>query len=264
MIISEIGIRGFKSFGNNEQVLRLNTENGELCLLMGKNGNGKSSLVNSFEYTVYGKCRGRSKKWATLSTLPNRINNELMNRIKFKSNGVEVEIKRGINPNILTLVEDGVENDRAGKVNLDKKIEEYVGVDIDTFKSFISLSINDFKNFISLTNEEKQMLLDKLFNLEIINILNGILKDMNRINKSEIIKYDSEISTLENSICQLKEATCILSKRLEFVLSPLVEPCVEEKKPSSGVSLVDILDNMSNNVDSEVDKINSIIRKLEI
>jgi ABC-type iron transport system FetAB ATPase subunit len=41
MIIKEIGIRGYKSFGNNEQVLKLNTEGGELILLTGNNGNGK-------------------------------------------------------------------------------------------------------------------------------------------------------------------------------------------------------------------------------
>lgn len=41
MLISEIGIRGFKSFGNNEQVVKLNTEKGELILLVGNNGNGK-------------------------------------------------------------------------------------------------------------------------------------------------------------------------------------------------------------------------------
>jgi hypothetical protein len=41
MLISEIGIRGFKSFGNNEQVLKLNTEKGELILLVGNNGAGK-------------------------------------------------------------------------------------------------------------------------------------------------------------------------------------------------------------------------------
>lgn len=46
MIISEIGIRGYKSFGNNEQVLRLNTDKGELILLVGSNGNGKS-LIDS-------------------------------------------------------------------------------------------------------------------------------------------------------------------------------------------------------------------------
>ena len=51
MIIEEIGIRGYKSFGNNEQVVKLNTEKGELVLLVGNNGNGKS-LINSTEIEV--------------------------------------------------------------------------------------------------------------------------------------------------------------------------------------------------------------------
>src|SRR5690606_24626979 len=120
------------------------------------NGNGKSSLLESFEYTLYGKVKsGKTKKWHKLSTLPNRINGELLNRIKFIANGVDVEVKRGISPNKLELWENGVLNERAGKANLDAHIEKYIGVDIETFKSFISMSINDFKNFISLTSEEK-------------------------------------------------------------------------------------------------------------
>jgi DNA repair exonuclease SbcCD ATPase subunit len=200
MIISELSIRGFKSYGNNEQVLKLNTNNGELILLVGQNGAGKSSLLDSFDYVLYGKCKGKKKKWSTLSTLPNRINGELLNKIKFISNGVEIEIERGISPNVLKLVENGLSNDRAGKVNLDEKIEKYIGMDIETFKCFISMSINDFKNFISLSNEEKQILLDKLFNLEVINILNGILKDINKSNKNLILKHETEINILLDSV----------------------------------------------------------------
>lgn len=206
MLISEIGIKGFKSYGNNESVLKLNTERGELILLVGNNGSGKSSLLDSFDFVLYGKVRGRKKRWSTLSTLPNRINGELLNRIKFKSNGVEVEVKRGISPNILELVENGVQNERAGKSNIDDKIEEYIGVDIETFKSFISMSIDSFKNFISLSNEEKQLLLDKLFNLEIINILNGILKDITKNNKIRMTSFDSEIRTLDESIQSIKRS----------------------------------------------------------
>jgi len=204
MIISELSIRGFKSYGNNEQILKLNTQNGELILLVGQNGAGKSSLLDSFDYVLFGKCKGKKKKWSTLSTLPNRINGELLNKIKFTSNGVEIEIERGISPNILKLVENGMPNDRAGKVNLDEKIEKYIGYDIETFKSFISMSINDFKNFISLSNEEKQILLDKLFNLEVINILNGILKDINKSNKNLILRFETEINTLQDSISSIQ------------------------------------------------------------
>lgn len=205
MLISELGIRGFKSYGNNEQILKLNTENGELILLVGGNGSGKSSLIESFDFSLYGKVRGgKNKKWAKLSTLPNRINGELLNRIKFTSLGTEVEIKRGVSPNILELWENGILNDKAGKGNLDDKIENYIGMDIETFKSFISMNIDIFKNFISLSNEEKQLLLDKLFNLEIINILNGILKDIVKDNKVRAASFDAEIRTLDESIESIK------------------------------------------------------------
>lgn len=207
MVISEIGIRGYKSFGNNEQVLKISTEEGQLILLVGNNGNGKSSLLESFEYSLYGKVKsGKTKKWHKLGTLPNRINGELMNRIKFQSNGIDVEVKRGISPNILELSENGVVNERAGKSNIDERIEKYVGMDIETFKSFISMSINDFKNFISLTNEEKKLLLDKLFNLEVINILNNILKEVNKDNKLRMATLDSEINTLDESISSIQRS----------------------------------------------------------
>jgi len=237
VIISEIGIRGYKSFGNNEQVLSLNTKNGELILLVGNNGNGKSSLLESFEYCLYGKVKsGKTKKWARLASLPNRINGELLNRIKFISSGTEVEIKRGISPNILELSENGMPNERAGKANLDEKIEKYIGMDIETFKSFISMSINDFKNFISLSNEEKQLLLDKLFNLEVINILNTILKDINKNNKIRMASLDSEIRTLDESIDSIQRS---------------IDKAIEREKEEARLAL----EREKEDIQSEIDKI---------
>lgn len=236
MLISELGIRGFKSYGNNEQVLKLNTEKGELILLVGNNGAGKSSLLDSFDYTLYGKVRGRKKKWATLSTLPNRINGELLNRIKFNSLGTDVEIKRGISPSVLELTENGVVNERAGKGNIDEKIEKYIGMDIETFKSFISMSINDFKNFISLSNEEKQLLLDKLFNLEVINILNGILKDIAKSNKTKAASFDAEIRTLDDSIASIQRS---------------IDKAIERQKEEARLAL----EREKEDIQSEIDRI---------
>jgi DNA repair exonuclease SbcCD ATPase subunit len=247
MLISEIGIRGYKSFGNNEQIVKLNTKSGELVLLVGKNGNGKSSLLESFEYTLYGKVKsGKTKKWHKLSTLPNRINGELLNRIKFESAGTDVEIRRGIGPSVLDLIENGVLNERAGKANIDEKIEKYIGMDIETFKSFISMSINDFKNFISLTNEEKQLLLDKLFNLEVINILNSILKDINKNNKIRLASLDSEIRTLDESIESIKRS---------------IEKAIEREKENIQSEIDELMSEMNSKKDDykslkeKVDKI---------
>lgn len=261
MIINEISIKGYKSFGNNEQTLKLNTENGELILLVGSNGNGKSSLLESFEYSLYGKVKSaKSKKWYKLSSLPNRINGELLNTIKFKSGGTDVEIKRGISPNKLELWENGIENERAGKANINDIIEKYVGMDIETFKSFISLSINDFKNFISLTNEEKQLLLDKLFNLEVINILNDILKDINKNNKSRMISLDSEIRTIEESVDSIQRSInkAIEKQKLEALLAAERE---KEDTQSQIDEIVEFVNSKKDDYKSLKDKIEKIKEK---
>ncbi len=208
-----------------------------------------SSLLSSFDYTLYGKVKGMKKKWTTLSTLPNRINGELLNRIRFQSNSTDVEVKRGINPNILELWENGILNERAGKVNLDEKIEDYIGMDIDTFKSFISLSINDFKNFISLTNEEKQILLDKLFNLEVINILNNILKELNKNNKIRMASLDSEILTLSESIDSIQKS---------------IDKSIEKEKENIQVEIDKIKEDMDSKKEDYIsikDKIDKISLK---
>jgi DNA repair exonuclease SbcCD ATPase subunit len=260
MIIKEIGIRGFKSFGNSEQTLKLNVDKGELILLTGSNGNGKSSFIESFEYVLFGKVKSmKRKKWATLSTLPNRINGELHNSIKFLSNGTEVEVNRGIGPSVLRLIENGIENDRAGKANIDDKIESYVGMDVETFKSFISLSVNDFKNFISLSNEEKQMLLDKLFNLEVINLLNNILKELVKTNKLQNAKFESEISTLTDSIQRIQlSIQKAIEKEKQNIQSEIDDIKIEiESRKSEYQQLkekVDKIKSKDNELKSELDR----------
>jgi DNA repair exonuclease SbcCD ATPase subunit len=232
MIISEISIKNFKSYGNAPQVIKFEKDSGKLILLMGNNGMGKSSLIECGEFSLYGKVQnGRKKKWNTLSTLPNRINRTDMEvGIKFNSNGVDVELKRGISPNKLELWENGILNERAGKTNIDDAIQKYVGMDVETFKSFISMSVDSFKNFISLSNDEKKILLDKLFNLEVINILNGILKDLNKSNKTRIASLDSEIRTLEDSIYSIQKS---------------IEKTVAKQKLNIQSEIDDLMDQMN-------------------
>ena len=244
MQINQISIRNFKSFGNNEQVLKFDNKTGQLSLLYGRNGAGKTSLISAIEYAIYGKVRGSTKKWSTLSTLPNRINNELMVKVDFDSGPNNILVERGMNPSTLNLYENGLINDRAGKSNIDERIQSYVGIDIETFKSFISMSINDFKNFMSLSTEEKQLLLDKLFNLEVINVLNNILKELVKSNKTLSTKYQSEIDTLNESIESIKKS---------------IQKSIEKEK----LNLQAEIDEIRTQMDSKKEEYTSLKEKVE-
>lgn len=250
MIIKELKIRNFKSFGNNEQTISLKDE-GNLILLSGINGSGKSSLMDSFDYVFYNTVKGKKAKKVKLSSLPNRINSNLENTVEFLSDdGTEVKIVRGYKPNKLELYENGVLNQRAGKSKLEGLIENYIGIDYETFKSFISMSINDFKNFIALSSEDKRLLLDKLFNLEVINVLNKILNKLISDNKKDLEVTDREISIIEENINNIKTSIDkvkdskkedlsnkieLLTEKIESLKNPFVEvkeklTKIEEKK----------------------------------
>ena len=126
MIIKEIGIRNFKSYGNATQKLKL-SENGQLILLVGENGSGKSTLLSAVDIALYGKVKGTKRKWATLSSLPNRINGgNMVVDIDFISNSAEVKVIRGVSPNTLELWENGILNEKAGKASIDKIISVFV------------------------------------------------------------------------------------------------------------------------------------------
>lgn len=204
MLIKEIGIRNFQSFGNTRQTITLNTEHGELILLSAPNGGGKSSVGGAIDFTCYKKVKGKNRKSVTLSNLPNRINKELVTDITYESNNTKYYVERGINPNYIKLSENDMPfDDKAGAAIIDEKIVKSIGLDFETFKSFISMSINDFKNFISLSNEDKKVLLDKMFNLEYLNLLNGVLKNIISENKKAIDLYTREINTLNDSIDEI-------------------------------------------------------------
>jgi DNA repair exonuclease SbcCD ATPase subunit len=253
MILKEIRLRNFKSYGNNEQVLTF-SESGSLILLSGANGFGKSALKNSISFNLFNKSRGSKKKWSTLSSLPNRINGDLITITKLLSNGKSVEVHRGMSPSILRLFENGVEDEDSSKTHLEDKIIGYVGMDADTFNSFISMSINDFKNFISLSSDDKQMLLDKLFNLEVINILKSILVDLNKINKARIVKYDTEINILTDTFSSIKKSIekSLLGGDIEFIKSDMISKKADYIELKNKISLVKNKElQLSNDMDSE-------------
>ena len=112
-----------------------------------------------------------------MGSLPNRFNKNLMVDLEFETRNTQIKVTRRI-PSKLELNIDGVDFKRAGSKNAQAKLEEYLDFDLNSWKSFISMSINDFKNFMILTPEEKRLLLDRLFNLELINDVHDVLKKM--------------------------------------------------------------------------------------
>lgn len=220
MKINSIKWKNLKSYGNILQEMEFNPD-GELSLIVGANGNGKSALQNVIDFAAYGQVKASNGKKAILSTLPNRINGDLYTEINFSNTAGQYHVERTLNPTRIKLVENGITYSKANKIQ--EKIEEHIGFDYDTYKSFISMSINDFKNFMSLPLEDKRKLLDRLFNLQVINAVSKIIKALKNDNDNELLSVDREISTLMNSMSTIQESINKLSIKKEIQIGNRLE-----------------------------------------
>jgi len=206
MIIKSISLKNFKSFGNNKQTVTFNTTTGDLILLSGQNGAGKSSFQQSFDFSLFGIVRGKSGKRVTQSILPNRINKNLETEIEFINNLSDtIKIQRNLEPTSARIFINEVDETKKFKNFKKEERDKIIGFDFETYKSFISMSVSDFANFIDLTPEEKRNIINKLFNLQdldnYLSLSNSLIKEKNQ----ERIKYETIIETNEQTIKTLTQ-----------------------------------------------------------
>lgn len=216
MIINKLEFKNINSYGNNLQTLEFDNDGG-LILLQGKNGYGKSSIKQSLELCLFGKVQGKSGKRLALTKLPNRRNGSLYSGVYFKNkNGDNIVMKRYIQPNNFEMFVNEEPYTKRFKIMSDKEREKLIGYNFEIFKSFISLNLNDFKNFISLSKEDKENLLNKLFNLNELDILYSIVKDLDKNNQILINDINDKIYDNEQSILEYKQTIINLKNKKEF------------------------------------------------
>ena len=104
MKIKSIEFKNIASYGNKIQKIEFDQDTAELYLTLGKNGDGKTTIANAIIFALYGKVEG-----VRMSDLPNRINKDMLVRIKLKCGTMDVEIERGLAPNKFSVMINGVD-----------------------------------------------------------------------------------------------------------------------------------------------------------
>jgi DNA repair exonuclease SbcCD ATPase subunit len=195
MRIKKIEWRNFSSYGNRKQEIEFEDE---ACLyqVVGENGAGKSSISQVITFGLYGKLEGKK-----LKDIPNRINGNAWVMITLDSNGSEIIVERGLEPNVFKLYINGIEYDQAGVRSVqDYLSEDILGIPYYVFNNTISLSINDFKSFIKMSSQDKRSIIDKIFGFHVLNQMRDLLKEENRKIRESMENLGGRLSSVESTI----------------------------------------------------------------
>lgn len=195
MRIKKIEWRNFSSYGNRKQEIEFGDE---ACLyqVVGENGAGKSSISQVITFGLYGKLEGKK-----LKDIPNRINGNAWVMITLESNGSEIIVERGLEPNLFRLYVNGIEYDQAGVRSVqDYLSEDILGIPYYVFNNTISLSINDFKSFIKMSSQDKRSIIDKIFGFHVLNQMRDLLKEENRKIRDTMENLSGRLTSVESTI----------------------------------------------------------------
>jgi len=209
MRLKKIEWQNIGSFGNAMQSVEFGNVGG-LYMVLGKNGNGKSTFLNLPKILYYGKLDKFKKE-----DIANRINKHGYIRGEVEINPTTtVMIERKIAPTSLYVEKNGVDIGKAGITDYQSYIDnEVTGLPYNIFSNIISLSINDFKSFISMTPNDKRIIIDKLFAMEVINKMNELVKKDLRDIKFNMDLFDREIKSIKHNIdVALKELQVLKMK----------------------------------------------------
>jgi len=186
-------------YGENYDV----TKEDDLTLI--SNGSGKTVvLVDAPLFALYGKSQRRIKR-SEIINIQNGGDCEV--RLCLEKDGVEYIIERGLKPDKVIIIKDGVaESEEAKKRQANKIIEEEIldGISYEVFKNLIVLNGTTSKHFFEYGKSEKRMFINEVFRLGFLDYIQCQLTDEVKEKKSELEKAIIRKESKEGEIKRLK------------------------------------------------------------
>ena len=175
-------------------------------LILGKNGSGKSTIIEALNYGLFGKPFRKIK----VGDLINDINKKnLLVEISFTINEKVYKIIRGQKPNIFEIYEnDRLIDQKPSSKDYQEYLEEKIlKINENIFKQLIALGANiqNSKNFIDLTPKEKEEILQILTDTSIFDILLEKTKEKKKHYKELLEKTKYRYDTKKESYVVLKQ-----------------------------------------------------------
>ena len=185
----------------------------KLWQLTGESGSGKSSMLTVPKLLLFGKTEGSDGKPVNVSEIANWVNKKGWIRGTIQKGNDIFVIERTFVPQGLSVTKNGESLDKAGLKNMQTIIETEVldNMPYHIFSNVMILSLNNFKSFVSMSPADKRQIIDKIFELEIINKVHELVKkDMrdlgNQINisNSQVYSLDQTIKTSTEQLDNVK------------------------------------------------------------
>lgn len=238
ILFHRISYRNFLSTGNIPNVVELSKHN--TTLITGKNGFGKSTIMDALTYVLFGKPFRNVNK----PQLVNSINQKnMLVEVDFEVAGKKYTVKRGIKPGIFQIICDGsLLNEEADTRDYQKILEQQIlKLNYKTFTQVVILGSATFVPFMQLSAQRRRDVIEDILDIRVFSVMNNILKEKSSKLKDAIAEVDTKISTTQVHInSQKKLIEALHTSRDSVINSILAKIKINDDQIESAQTSIDI------------------------
>ena len=197
IVFKSVQWKNFLSTGNSPNKVLLNKS--QTTLIIGKNGEGKSTILDALCFSLFGKPFRNINK----GQLVNSINGKGCSvEVEFDINGKEYKIVRGIKPNVFEIWQDGeMINQDAASRDYQKILEQQIlKLNYKTFTQVVILGSASFVPFMQLPTTQRREVIEDILDIRIFSTMNSLLKEKVQETKDAITTIENEISTAKTKV----------------------------------------------------------------
>jgi len=211
--IKNLIVKNFMSVGNVSQAVDFDKEH--LTLVLGenldlggddsgsRNGTGKTTIVNSLSYALYGQALTNIKK----ENLINKINQKnMLVTVEFEKDGTKYRIERGRKPNILKVYINDQEQQDQSEVDesqgdsreTQRFIDHALGMSHTMFRHLVALNTYT-EPFLSMRAAEQREVIEQLLGITLLSEKAEVLKTLVKESKDAVQVETLRIDSIKNA-----------------------------------------------------------------
>ena len=197
IIFKSISWQNFLSTGNSPNKVLL--DKSPTTLIIGKNGEGKSTILDALCFSLFGKPFRNINK----AQLVNSINGKkCVVEIEFSIGNKEYKVVRGIKPNIFEIyLNDELINQDAASRDYQKVLEQQIlKLNYKTFTQVVILGSASFVPFMQLPPGQRREVIEDILDIRIFSTMNQLLKEKAQETKDAIAKIENEITNAKTKV----------------------------------------------------------------
>ena len=230
ILFKKLRYKNILSAGNVFTEIDLNRS--KTTLISGKNGGGKSTVLDALAFALYGK----PFRKITKPQLVNSINQkELVVEVEFSIGQNSYKIVRGIKPNIFEIWKNNeMLNQDASARDYQAYLEENIlKINFKSFNQIVVLGSATYVPFMELTAAARREVIEDLLDIQVFSTMNSILKDKVSENKQAIANCASDMNLIQSKIFMVMEHNDSITKM------KLVEVDKIKKKMADGIESIE-------------------------